>query len=384
MSKETKNIFWVAGENSGDLHASIVLKALNERGGDYRHTGIGGHRMQAEGFIPLFPFGKFALMGFWEVLNSLPFIWRVEKEIKRMFEENRPDLVVLVDYPGFNLRLARIAYDMDIPVLYFICPQFWAWRHGRVKQLRANTNFVASILPFEKELLDIHRVNSEYVGHPIAEEISIEIDREKFAETFGLDSGKKWLGFMPGSRDSEIGKMLPELVKATKRFDADEYEFLISKSHTVNTELFFSLIPEVIKNRITIIDGYIYEMIKYSHLMAVTSGTATLEAAYLETPMIIVYKSSWISYSIAKKLVRVKQIGLPNIILEQDLLPELIQDEVTAENIHRTMQNILEDEEEYDKIKSNLKQIRELLSERSASLEVATKIEQIVEGEEYL
>ncbi len=381
MSGKEKNIFWVAGENSGDLHASMVIKALNERGNNYHHLGIGGHRMQAHGFKSMFPFQKFSIMGFLEVVQSLPFIWRVEQKIYKILENIKPDLVVLVDYPGFNLRLARRAYDLDIPVLYFICPQFWAWRHSRVKQLKENTNFVASILPFEKESLDIHRVTSAYVGHPIAEEIKIEVDREQFARTFGLDPDKEWIGFMPGSRDSEIIKMLPAFIDAIKRFRTDEFQFLVSKAHTVNHELFMSYFPENILKRVFLIDGYMYEMIKYSRFMVVTSGTATLETAYIGTPFIIVYKSSRLSYSIARRLVRIKRIGLPNIILENDIVPELIQDEVTGENIYTRILEFLNNREEYEKMAAELARVREMLSEKKASQEVASIIEEMVNEE---
>ena len=379
MSENVKRVFWVAGENSGDLHSSMVLRALKKMGTEYKHIGIGGHRMQAEGFVPMFPFSKFSLIGFWEVLRSLSFIWRVEREIKKTLERIRPELVVLVDYPGLNLRLARMAYDLGIPVLYFICPQFWAWHHSRVHKLKENTNFVALILPFEKELLDIHRVTSEYVGHPIAEEIVFEVDRKQFSRTFGLDHDKKWLGFMPGSRDTEIKKILPAFIETIKLFTGDEYEFLLSKSHTVNTELFMNLIPQELRSRITIIDGYMYEMMKYSHFMVVTSGTATLETAFIGTPFIIVYKTSNISYSIAKKLIRVKKIGLPNIILEDDVVPELIQDEVKGEKIYRYMQEYLTYDSSYTKMQNELHKVAGLLSEKSASREVAAIIEKMVE-----
>lgn len=378
-----KTIFWVAGENSGDLHASIVIKALKEKGSAYKHIGIGGQRMQAEGFTPLFPFNRFSLMGFGEVLKSIPFIWRVEKEIKQLFETKKPDLVVLVDYPGLNLRLAKAAYERDIPVLYFICPQFWAWRHGRVKQLHEHTNFVASILPFEKELLDIHRVDSDYVGHPIAEEIKIEVSREVFAKTFELDPAKKWLGFMPGSRDMEVKKILPEFLKAIKEFESEDYQFLVSKSHSVNHELFLNIIDRAEIANLRIIDGYTYEMITYSEFLAVTSGTATLETAYLGTPFIIVYKGSSLSYSIAKRLVRIKRIGLPNIILEEDIVPELIQEEVTGTNIYNTIRGFLEDPHKYDEMKAKLRAVRELLSEKKASREVAEIIERLITGRDY-
>ncbi len=375
MKKE--NIFWIAGENSGDLHSSIVLKKLKEMGKEYNHIGIGGHLMQTEGFTPLFSFKRFAVMGFWEVLKHLRFFMKVEKEIRDILTNIKPSLVVLVDYPGFNLRIAQMAYDMDIPVLYYICPQFWAWHHSRVDKLKAFTNNVAAILPFETELLDIHRVTSQYVGHPIAEEIKIETDKEQFAQIFGLDLEKKWIGFIPGSRDAEITKLLPEFMKALKKFDENEYCFLISKAHTIHGDLFWRYIPK--RANIFIIDGYTYEMMKYCEIMAVTSGTATLEAAFIGTPFVIAYKTSFISYYIAKNLVKIKRIGLPNIILEQDLVPELIQEKANGDLIYKTMEYYLANPEKLDEMRSELLKVRELLSEKTTSTEVANMIIKMID-----
>jgi len=267
-----------------------------------------------------------------------------------------------------------MAYDMDIPVLYFICPQFWAWRRGRVNDLRENTNMVATILPFESELLDIHRVNSRYVGHPIAEEIEIQVDRNTFADTFGLDLDKEWLGFMPGSRENEIKKMLPPMCGAIEKFSKDDFEFLISKAHTISYERFKSLIPDRLRGKVKIIDGYVYEMMKYSKFLVITSGTATLETAYIGTPHAIVYKTSRISYLIAKNLVKIRRIGLPNIILEQDLLPELIQENVNSEKIYQTVSHYLDHPKEYEHLANELKKVRELLSEKTTSVEVSNLI----------
>ena len=200
-------IFWIAGENSGDLHASYVMKELQDYG--FNHVGIGGYQMQKRGLQVLFPFNRFNVMGFWEVLKHLRFFAKVEKFIKEYLKKNKPELVILVDYPGMNLRIAKIASELNIPVFYYICPQFWAWKHHRVKQLADYTNQVACILPFEPDLLYIHQVNSEYVGSPIVEEINIKMSKEEFGKATRLDSNKKWLSFFPGSRIDEVNKLLP-------------------------------------------------------------------------------------------------------------------------------------------------------------------------------
>jgi len=367
--KPFKTIFWLAGENSGDLHASLVLYKLNKEIPYLRHVGIGGNRMRSEGLEQLYPFERFAVMGFVEVISHLGFFFKVEKTIKKLFRTTKPDLVILVDYPGLNLRVARMADDEKIDVLYFIAPQFWAWKHRRVFKLREHTRHVACILPFEKELLDIHSINSTYVGHPIAEEIKIENDRAAFARFFGLDPEKQWLGFFPGSRNNEVEKLLPIYLETINKLDADRFQFLISKSRTVSHNLFTHVIQMRSKVKPHVIDGYNYEMMKYSAFLVVKSGTTTLESAYIGTPSVIVYIANRISYEIGKRFVKLDFIGLPNIILEKKVLPELVQNDVTPDNIIRNIHFYLDNQDLYDRTKEQLVGIKSLLGGRIASTE---------------
>ncbi len=372
-----KKIFWLVGENSGDLHASMVMKRINQDIQNVYHYGVGGSRMQAEKLNPLFEFERFSIMGFVEVLKHICFFIHVENRIKHIFKTDKPDLVILVDYPGLNMRIARIADEARIPVLYFICPQFWAWKHKRVYKLRENVRHVACILPFEKELLDIHNVTSTYVGHPIAEEIKYEMDRTLFASFFGLDPEKKWIGFFPGSRNTELTRMLPIFLETIDRFDSETYEYLFSKTRTVSHRFYLDAI-ESRKDRVRIIDGYTYEMMKYCDLLIVTSGTATLEAAYIGTPMIIVYKTSKVSYEIGKRLVRVNSIGLPNIILNAKIVPELVQDEVNPLSLFHSADAILNDPIQSSTIREELQKIRTLLGERKASIQVLKIVQELL------
>lgn len=371
-------IFWLAGENSADLHASLVMRGINESMPGVKHFGIGGSNMQKEGLKPLFDFRRFNVMGFSEVVRHLPFFLKVERELKRVFEAERPDLAILVDYPGLNLRIANIADNLRIPVLYYICPQFWAWKHDRVEKLRASVRHVACILPFEKELLDVHNVTSSYVGHPIAEEITFEFDRDQFAFFYELDPKKKWLGFIPGSRDIEIKRMLPIFLETAARFDQNVYEIMISKAMTVTHGLFMEILENSGLKNVKIIDGYRYEMMKYADFIVSTSGTATLETAFIGTPLAICYKASHISYRIGKRLIRVKRIGLPNIILDKDLLPELIQAELTPYNIERTVRQFLNDPEKMTYVKTELLRLRALLADRKPSREVPRIVKDIL------
>lgn len=367
MNKNYK-IFWLAGESSGDLHAELIMKSLNDKMPGLKHIGIGGPRMQSQGLQPLFPFGRFAVMGFVEVLKHLAFFLSVQRRIKRLFKEDNPDLAILVDYPGLNMRIADLADEYRIPVLYFISPQFWAWKHERVYKLKASTRHVACILPFENELLDIHNVTSSYVGHPIAEEVSFQLDRDAFARFYELDATKKWIGFFPGSRDNEIAKMLPLFLQAAAKWDPDTYQMLFSKARSVNHHEYMQLMNG--KKNVKLIDGNNYEMMKYCELLVCTSGTVTLEAAFIGTPLVICYKASPISYLIGRFFVRIKRIGLPNIVLDEDLLPELIQDDVSPESIYTAATRILSDPEYNHHIRKELFRLKAMLSDKRPSVEV--------------
>ncbi|MCF7792749.1 MAG: lipid-A-disaccharide synthase [Candidatus Cloacimonetes bacterium] len=373
-----KKIFWIAGEKSGDLHASIVLQKLKDLKPDWVNFGIGGPHMQEFGFKPLFPFERFSVMGFSEILKHILFFWKVEKKIKNIFRQNSPDLIILVDYPGLNMRIAKMAESFQIPVLYFISPQFWAWKYKRIFKLKKFTDQIAYILPFEKKYFAKHEVNSVYVGHPIAEEIEINLNKIDFAKKYKLNSNKKWLGFLPGSRDNEIKKMLPEYLKAMTEFNPETHEFLLSRASSVNDDVFKSFLKEA-KTQPKIIESDRYEMIKHSDFMVVTSGTATIETAFLGTPFLIAYRTSKLSYELGKRFIKIDRIGLPNIVLDKDLIPELIQNEVNGVNIAANIKRFLESEIEYEEMKNELKEIHDLLQKKTASTEVAKIVTELID-----
>ncbi|MCB5252909.1 MAG: lipid-A-disaccharide synthase [Candidatus Cloacimonadaceae bacterium] len=371
-------IFWLAGESSGDLHCELIMKALAKDGKRYKHVGIGGPKMQAQGLKALFPFDRFAVMGFVEVLAHLAFFLKVEQRIKRLFEEAKPDLVILADYPGLNLRIAHLADEYRIPVLYYIVPQFWAWKHERVFKLKANVRHCACILPFEEDLLSIHNIDCTYVGHPIAEEIEQKMDRDTFARFFHLNAGRKWLGFFPGSRNSEAKKMLPTFLKAARKWDPNQYEILVSKSHGVKHQLFMDLVSNTGMPNLNIIDGYNYDMMKHCDALVCTSGTVTLEAAYIGTPSVICYKANPFSYLIGKHLIRVSRIGLPNIILDNDVLPELVQQDMTQENINTKLLEILPGSPRREVVLLELRKLRAMLSGKKPSVEMPKIIQHML------
>ncbi len=364
---KAKKIFWIAGENSGDLHAAEVIASIRKIHPDWQHFGVGGQHMQRAGFNSLFPFERFSVMGFVEVIRHLGFFLKVERKIEKILRRSPPDLIVLVDYPGLNMRIARIAHKIGIKVLYYICPQFWAWKKNRLKQLEKFTDQVVYILPFEKKYLDEYRVKSTYVGHPIAEEIEFAMERQEFADKYSLDPKKEWLGFMPGSRNIELKRMLPQFLKAISYFEKDKYEILISRAPTVSEKLFNKIISAFpgIKYMEIIADNYC--LIRYCRCLSVTSGTATLESAYIGTPCVIVYKAGKLSYELGKRLIRIDMIGLPNIILKQRILPELIQHEANGIRIYNEMSAILSNHNRYSLIKNKLSELHDILGSKSAS-----------------
>ena len=374
---KSKKIFWIAGENSGDLHASIVLKELNKQYSNIENFGIGGEKMKSHGFRAIYPFECFSVMGFIEVLKHLKFFAGVEKHIKVIFKNDPPDLVILVDYPGLNMRIAKLAKSYNISVLYFIVPQFWAWKYKRIFKLQKYTDHIAYILPFEGKHFNKHNIAASFVGHPISEEISIKLSKEQFAQKYDLDENKEWLGFLPGSRNAELKNMLPEFVNTIEMFDSNKYEFLISQTSSVSTKLFQQIINKTDKN-IKIVRDMNYEMMKHCDFLTVTSGTATIETAYLRTPFIIVYKTSNSSYQIGKQFIKIDKIGLPNIIIEKDIVPELIQQDVNGKNIHATITDILSNEKKYNKISDELKELHDILGSKTTSTAVADIIGKMI------
>ncbi|MDP8232211.1 MAG: lipid-A-disaccharide synthase [Candidatus Zophobacter franzmannii] len=371
-----KKIFWLAGEHSGDLHASFVMKQLNETEQLLEHYGVGGYRMAQQGLKQLFPFKQFNVMGFTEVIKHLSFFRDVEKKIAKWFDDNKPDLVVLVDYPGLNLRIAKIAHQKKIKVFYYISPQVWAWKKGRVKLLKKYCDKVACILPFEQEYLEKNGVDATYVGNPIIEEIHVEDSREEFAKKYDLDVDKIWICFFPGSRELEVERLLPEYLHAAKVFDDDDIQYLFSLAPSVSRKEYMKIVSASgLRNPFIIYDDN-YNMMQHSYVSCVTSGTATLEAGFLGNPFIIVYKTSPTTFFLGKTVVKLDYIGLPNLIMGKGIVPEFIQGDATGFNIYRALQEYVNQKDYYAKMKTQLDTLHEEVGEKRASVETANLIKE--------
>ena len=389
-----KTIFWLVGDHSGDVHAAQVLEKYQQKFPAAKHWGIGGSAMQKYGFESLYPFHKFMIMGFMEVLCHLPFIMEVEKAIARAFQTHPPDLVVLVDYPGFNMRIARLAHGLGLKVLYYIVPQFWAWKYHRIFLLKKYCCFLACIFPFEKAILDRHSIPCSYVGHPMLEEIVFHVTREEFSQQYNLDPQKKWIGFFPGSRDIEVKRLLPIFVQSIEAMYqlGWDYEFLISRAENLPEDLFT---PYIIPKRracssrrgrssfsscsIKLIDGYHnYALMKYADFLVVKSGTSTMEAAFIGTPFCIVYQTNRLTYHLAKKMIKLQMIGMPNIILGKKLIQELIQEAVNSINIMQLIDLYLHNEKEYSTLATELAAFRAMFSGVSAAHNVVSIMENLL------
>ncbi len=370
MPKRT--VFIIAGEASGDLHGSNLVKAVKRLNPDIDFIGIGGDRMKQAGVKFITHSSEMAVVGFTEVLTKLKSIIKAGVKTKKILRQKRPDLVILIDYPDFNLHIAGYAKKIGIPVMYYISPQVWAWRRGRVKKIKKRVDKMVVILPFEKDFYEERGIKVSYVGHPIMDAIPKSIDRDSLRKELKINDSYPTVALLPGSRKHEIEKALPIMTKALYRLK-DVYNKLkafVILADSVSSEYAKRLIEgcEFIK---IFPSKDIYRILAISDLAFVTSGTATLETAIMGVPMIVVYKGSPLSFWIAKKLVKVRYVSLVNLIANEKVVPELLQDEFNTENLIKEAVKILEDSVLNQRIRKKLKEIRNRLGEGGASEKAA-------------
>ncbi len=363
-------VMMIAGEASGDLHGSGVVRELKKAMPELDIYGVGGDKMAREGMEIVYHISRLSFMGFVEVLKNLRVIREVEQELEELLLSRKPDVVVLIDYPGFNLRFARKVKRLGIKVLYYIGPQIWAWHKGRVKQMRHLVDAMKVVFPFEVEFYAKEGVDVEFVGHPLAESINIGLSRQEFFEKWNLDPGKKLLALLPGSRNQEIEKIFPVMTLAAED---------ISRSGNVQTAVGVAptLESSVLRKhtfsdtKMTFVTNATYELMKYADVALVTSGTATLETGWFCTPMVIVYKTSTLTYLIGRVLVDVKNIGLVNIVAGKEIVPEFIQNEMTPQVLEVAIGKILDDNRYAQAMRESLRIIKEKLGGPGASARVA-------------
>jgi len=379
---EGREIFIIAGELSGDLIASMLIRELRRLDPDLGITGLGGERMEAAGAtIRTNLVRDLAIIGFAEVVAKYPKIRRIFLDTVEYLREHKPAVLVLVDYPGFNLRIAEQAHAMGIKVFYYVCPQVWAWHKSRIKKIREFVDKAIVILPFEESFLRQGGVDAEFVGTPWLDLMKLTMTREEVMAHFGLDPAKKLIGLLPGSRKGEITKLLPVMLEAAEKIQAvmPEVQFVIPRAPTVKPELFDHLLT-MAQIKVTFVDAYRYNVRAALDLAIVASGTATLETGLLGTPMVIIYKVAQLSWLIGKAIVKIPYIGLVNIVAGDMVVPELLQDQCTPQNIADRSLQILRDPRESERVKYQLAKVREKMGEKGTSRRVAQRVLALVHG----
>lgn len=378
LNSPNNKLLIITGEVSGDLIGASLIRELKSLQPELIITGIGGDRMKSSGMNLIYHSDQMAILGFVEVIKHLPFIRQVRKKIIETVIQENIRCVVLIDYPGFNLNIAKKLKERGIKIIYYVSPQIWAWAKGRVKKVQRFVDKMLVVFPFEVEFYNNEKVNVEYVGHPLVERISQYkfLSKEDFFAKYNLDEEKKTLLVMPGSREQEVKQIFPETIKATdmlaKKFDL---QVVVAKSKNIDTKIFRDL---SVSEKFTLIEDHNYELMKYSYFGIIKSGTSTLEAGYFSLPMVVVYKTSSLTYLIGKQLIKLDKIGMVNILLDKMVVPELIQNEANSENIFNTTSKIISDEKIYQTIKHKLEFVKEKLGSGGASKKAAKTILEIM------
>lgn len=353
----------IAGEASGDLHASNLMKSIKKQDGEADFRCWGGDLMENEGAVLVKHYRDLAFMGFAEVLMNLRTILRNLSFCRQDIMQYNPDVLILIDYPGFNLRMARFASENGIRVFYYISPQIWAWKKSRVHKIKKYVERMYVILPFEKKFYERYHYEVDFVGHPLLDAIDTKpVDKDEIKKQLGLNS-KAVIALLPGSRKQEISKMLPLMVRMAERFQA--YQFVIAGAPSQGEELYMDLIGQ---SGIKVIRGRMHDVLHIAEAALVTSGTATLETALFRVPEVVCYKGSWLSYRIARWLVRdINYISLVNLIMDRELVTELIQGDFNSGRLEKELRRILTDKEARSEMLEGLDQLRQVLGGPGAS-----------------
>ncbi len=372
-----KKLFVLAGEVSGDLHAAGPVRELLAARPETKVFGVGGRKLAELGAELLYTTDQMSIMGFVEVLKHASFLRKVIRDLKAAIVREKPDAALLIDYPGMNLHLAAFFRELGIPVIYYISPQVWAWKERRVEKIRACVDRLLVIFDFEVDFYRRHGIDAEFVGNPVVEELG-ELKfapKPEFLARMGIDPAARIVGLLPGSRKQEIEKIFPAMLGAAKRIrEQVGTVFLLGRAPHIDPALYDRHMREAGVESLVCSS---YEVMQYSDLALVTSGTATLESLCFAVPMVVLYKTSPLNYFIGKRLVKLHNIALANIVAcgllsERQAVPELIQHEANAPEIARTALNILGDPSVASAMRRELQEARARLSSDSPSRHVAS------------
>ena len=361
----------IAGEASGDLHASNLIAELKKKDAHAEFRAWGGDLMKKQGATLVKHYRYMAFMGFVEVVVNLRKVLNNIKECKKDMLAYKPDAVILVDYPGFNLRIAKFAHDNGLKVFYYISPQVWAWKRRRVKKIRQSVDEMLVILPFEEEFYRKYDVKVSYVGNPLMDALSrtAEISRQSFCRKNSLSEKREIIALLPGSRAQEVKRTLPTMLSVVPKFP--EYQFVIAKAPSLDRDFYKNLIGNA---GVQIVDNQTYDLLQHASAALVTSGTATLETALFTVPEIVCYKANSVSYWIARNLIRVKYISLVNLILNKEAVKELIQGDLNTENLTAELDKLLHDFKCQRQLLEDYETLKDMMGNAGASEKAANII----------
>ncbi|MCK5126334.1 MAG: lipid-A-disaccharide synthase [candidate division Zixibacteria bacterium] len=369
------SIFISAGDPSADYYGQSLIEEVTRACGRVTVFGLGGKKMQEAGLKPLADYKELAVLGFWEVLPKFFFFRNLLTKAAKEIELLSPKAIILMDYPGFNLRLAEKVKHLGIPIIYYISPQVWAWGKGRIAKIKRLVDLMLVIFPFEEQFYKEHGVNAVFSGHPIVDRYAETPDKTACRENLGMKN--RTIGLLPGSRIQEVKRMLPSLIGAAKlmRYEIDDVQFIIAGVDNVPEHLYKNIIGDA---DIPVVVGRTPEIMNGSELVIVSSGTATIETAFFKTPMVVIYKTGALTYQIAKRLVKLDTIGMVNIVAGRKIVPELIQDKATAESISDTALEIIQDKARYAQMIIDIVTVKEKLGAGSSALRAFKEINKAV------
>lgn len=376
-------VMMVAGEASADIYGAGLVQAVHATDPSLQFFGIGGKRMREAGVVTLVDSADMAVVGLVEVLRHFDVIAAAFLKLKRILLSDPPDLLILIDYPGFNLRLAKVAKRAGVRVLYYISPQIWAWRQGRVKKIKRLVDHMAVILPFEARFYEQAGVPVSFVGHPMADLVRVDLSRDAAATSFGLDPARPVVGLFPGSRRSEVSRLLPTILAAAQiiRQQHPDVQFVLPLASTLHEHDLAPYLAASDGLAITIVHERIHDLIRACSAVISVSGTVTLEVALVGTPLVIIYKLSPLTYQLAIRLVKVDHIGLCNIVAGETVARELIQDDASPERIAAEIGRILADGAYAASLKTKLAEVGKHLGGGGADRRMAELVLELVKSQ---
>lgn len=374
-------IMFSAGEASGDMHAAAVAAEIRRLCPDAELFGMGGASMARAGVRILYDIKDLGIIGVVEVIRHLPLFFRLRDLLREAMEREKPDVLVCVDYPGFNMKIARLAKTMGIPVVYYIAPTIWAWNKSRAKPIARDVAQVASIFPFEAEAYRRAGARVTFVGHPLADVVKPSMTEDEALTHFGADRDARRVLLMPGSRKNEVAGLLPVMLEAARRLHRDmKCQFFLPRAETIPREMLDGMLADAPELSVKVTEGRQYDLMRICHACAASSGTATLETALMELPTVLTYRLAPVTWMLAKLLVHVKYAGLPNLLLDREVTPELLQDRVTGGNIYTILHSWLTDENARQANIQGLREVRTALGEGGAVRRTAELVLRTAEG----